>query len=482
MNRFAAAIAVLGALLLAGCAGSQQVPAPEPTPTPVFEEPAPVAVQEQEEEESPMKHQVIVYFANWRLNESAEFFHGEVSGIPWDSVSSVNHAFWAVEPVEGTEETSFQRRASGAGARTEFRIVSLNPDMDLNDTEPSKLNPELPRNHFAQYAAMSEKYPDVDIMLSIGGWTRCGFFSEMAYTAEGRASFISSCLDVMQQYPWLDGIDIDWEYPAGSRDGERTPGDEEDQGCPIFGSAKEDRSNFTSLLRELRAAMDAAYGQGTKKLTACASGSTGWTLPCQDWASAAEYLDSINIMTYDLAGPWDGVTGFASSATLSKSGAMYFKMEKIPLEKLCVGSPLYGSAVKMKELRINHVGTAVEPARPTGRELTQRELQQFEQEAVSGYEYLFEDGRWKMGEHFDRGGTGWHYDYDERNGAAFLVNDDETSPYYMWFVSYENRLSLQEKLDYICEKGIGGIIVWECSHDTLNAQMLHQMGDALLNK
>ena len=29
----------------------------------------------------------------------------------------------------------------------------------------------------------SEKYPEVNILISVGGWTDCGYFSEMAYTA-----------------------------------------------------------------------------------------------------------------------------------------------------------------------------------------------------------------------------------------------------------------------------------------------------------
>ena len=90
------------------------------------------------------------------------------------------------------------------------------------------------------------------------------------------------------------------------------------------------------------------------------------------------------------------------------------------------------------------------------------------------------DGRYSMGERFDKGGTGWHYDYESKNGAAFMYNDDEGSPYYLWFISYENPLSLQEKLDYIKEKGIGGIIVWECSHDTPDYRMLNLMGTYLL--
>lgn len=61
-------------------------------------------------------------------------------------------------------------------ARTDWRIVSLHPECDTEDLAPSALEPELPRSHFAQYAVMHERYPSVKILLSIGGWTRCGYF------------------------------------------------------------------------------------------------------------------------------------------------------------------------------------------------------------------------------------------------------------------------------------------------------------------
>lgn len=403
-----------------------------------------------------MKHQVIVYFANWNLDLKPARAGGEVAGIPWDKVTCVNHAFWAVEPADGTKETSFTRRESGQGPRTAFRIVSLNPENDYGDKGPSEIEPGLPRNHFAQYAAFAEKYPQATIFLSIGGWTRCGYFSEMAYTAEGRASFIGSCLSLMEEHPWLGGIDIDWEYPAGTKDGDRQ-GSGDDEGCPIFGTAEEDRENFTRLLAELRAAMDKAFGPGVKKLTACAAGSPDQILICQDWAAAAPHLDLINIMTYDLAAPWDGVTGHTSSVRSTKAAAAYFEALGIPPAKLCIGSPLYGSSFRLKEPAEDVLGAASEGERPAREELNQTRLREFESQASSG----------------------WRHAYDASSGGAYLYNGDETSPYYRWFISYETPRSLQEKLDYVREAHLAGIIVWEVSQDTTDYQMISQMGDQL---
>ena len=55
----------------------------------------------------------------------------------------------------------------------------------------------------------------------------------MAKTAERRATFIASTVDMVKEHGF-DGLDLDWEYPGGRSD---SPG------------APEDKANFASLLR-----------------------------------------------------------------------------------------------------------------------------------------------------------------------------------------------------------------------------------------
>ena len=279
MRRSVLALLLVFLCLLTACSSVPQettVPTTEPAPeTTAAETEPPETIPDIATEK-----EVIVYFANWYLDTKTAEEGAEVCSIPWDKVTCINHAFWAVEPADGSSETSWERLADLKEPRTSFRVVSTLPEADFENAEASLMAPDLPRNHFAQYQYYSELYPDVDILISIGGWTRCGYFSEMAYTPEGRSSFVQSCLEILEQYPWVDGFDIDWEYFGGSKDGARQPESEEDQGCPIWGTPEEDSVNFAELAKELRQAMDEAYGPGVKRLTACASASTtSVTLP-----------------------------------------------------------------------------------------------------------------------------------------------------------------------------------------------------------
>lgn len=431
------------------------------------------------------KKEISVYFANWHLGTLPAAQAGEVAGIPWDRVTNIMHAFWAVAPADGTTETSFERRDRGEAPRTDFHIISMRPEFDLEDQTPSELDSSMPRNHFAEYEVYAKRYPNVDIMLSIGGWARCGFFSEMAYTREGRASFVHSCVEFLKKYHWMAGIDIDWEYPGCSTAGERLPDEtatDGDQGCPIWGTVKEDADNCALLFAELRSAMDDAFGKGKKKLTACCAGSTTDILPLQDWAAAAPSLDRINIMSYDMSGVWDGKTGHATGFRDTIKAVDYFASIGVPTSKLCIGSPLYAIAYLLKGTvaKENVVGAPCETRRATDTPVTERECKAYEAQAVSGYIVKKDGCRWVKAEKFDKGGSGWHLAHDDEAGATYMYNDDENSPYYKWYLTYEDRLSLQEKLDYVNHTDVAGVIIWECDQDTEDYAMLTQMAENLL--
>ena len=352
-----------------------------------------------------------VYFPNWNVYSDT---YAEVKDLPWDRLDCINHAFWNIVPADGG-----------------FVIESTDPWADTDESNP--------KAHFPQYAEYSGQYPDTKILLSIGGWTCCGYFSEMALTAESRASFIKSCLDTIVAYPFLSGIDIDWEYPGVAR-----AGGNGDEGNPVLG---DDKANYTLLLKELRVALDEHFGTGSKLLTVCA-GALRSTLVMQDYASLWPYVDRIDLMTYDFAGSWNSSTGHQSplyGASSADAAVNYLLSNGVPPEKIAIGSPLYSHGWKMYKIYGNMpVGAAAKSA--TG-ELTWRELSALEKACV------------------DIGTPGWHIGYDEKAEAAYLWNDDPDSPDNLTFYTYDSARSLEAKLDYIIKRSLGGLIIWQVHGD-----------------
>lgn len=214
---------------------------------------------------------------------------------------------------------------------------------------------------------------------------------------------------------------------------------------PKTGAEAEDRENFILLLAELRAAMDSAFGPGRKSLTACASGAPD-TLARQDRAGAAQYLDLINLMTYDLCGCWAGVSGHASSAEHAKKAVQCMLAQGVAPGTICIGSPFYCTAMRLRE----------KPERPTWDTLAQEDLLELLQT------------------------PGWHSAYDARAGGAYLVYDGPDNPFDRWFLSVETARSLGQKLDLIRNAELAGIIVWEASLDTKNHSFAAQLRDTLL--
>ena len=354
----------------------------------------------------------LVYFPNWNIYADPA---AQAKNLPWDRLDAVLHAFWKIVP-------------SGGG----YTIASTDPRADTDDSNP--------KAHFAQYRQCVKAHPNVQILLSIGGWTCSDLFSPMAATEAGRASFIESCVDTLRRYPFLSGLDLDWEYPGVPR---RASG-----GDPGNPASPQDRENYTLLLRELRAALDAAFGKGKKQLTVCAGASEG-ILQHQDYAALFPFVDRIHLMTYDLADMASGATGHHApllGAVSADSAVKYLLNQGVPAAKIAVGAPLYSHGWRLTYADTDPLGAPATALKSGGTKLW-KALSALERVAVPP------------------GTPGWHAGYDEKSQAAYLWNDDPASPSYRHFYSYESEASLDAKLQYIRVHSLGGLIVWQSGGD-----------------
>ncbi len=187
---------------------------------------------------------------------------------------------------------------------------------------------------------LRKRNPDLKIVLSLGGWDDSAGFSGAAASAESRAVFAQSCVELMAEHG-LDGVDLDWEYPVSG-------------GAPGAVHRPQDKENFTLLLRELRQELDRQGRRDGKRYVLSAAGAvSGGYLNNIEPQAVAETVDHIFLMAYDLHGPWDSSADLNAPLYAPSGGPARYRASVddgisawlgrgVPPEKLVLGIPLYG--------------------------------------------------------------------------------------------------------------------------------------------
>lgn len=279
--------------------------------------------------------------------------------------------------------------------------------------------------------------PELKILLSIGGWS-AGGFSEAAATEETRSLFTQTALDVMNHFE-LDGLDLDWEYPSFSVAGIK--------GCQA------DKKNFTELLKILREALDQLRDKDY--MLTIAAGGGAYYLRGVEMQKAAQYLDYVQLMTYDLRGGFQVLTGHHTSLYEAEvdlfegsvdTAVKVFHEAGVPLEKLVIGAAFYSRMWK---------GVP---------DVDQGLIQMAQTVGTYGPDYGT-----LVKEYIDK--NGYIRYWDDVAKAPYLFNGET-------FISYDDEVSIGEKIEYMKHKGLAGIMYWEYKCDTtqtLTAWMAKQI-------
>ena len=179
-------------------------------------------------------------------------------------------------------------------------------------------------SRLTKIVGLKKQNPALKVLLSVGGW-EAGNFSEMASDETHRKNFCKNCLAAVTKYG-LDGIDIDWEYPTSNAAG--------------ISCSPNDTKNFTLLMHDLREVL------GKYRLLTMASASNAKYVNFQD---AVQYMDFVNVMTYDMGDPNDRPA--AHNAALYPSPMCSESCEEsvgkhiakgVPASKIVLGTPFYG--------------------------------------------------------------------------------------------------------------------------------------------
>ncbi|XP_063595451.1 probable chitinase 2 [Penaeus indicus] len=326
---------------------------------------------------------------------------------------------------------------------TTYTMTLLDPEYDIN------------KRALQRFVNLKSLNPRVKVLIAIGGWTEGSTkYSAMAMTRASRKKFIDSAIAFIQHHR-LDGLDLDWEYPANR------------------GGAPEDRENFVYLVKELREAFR-PYGW---MLTAAVAAGKSTIDTAYDIDDLARNLDFLHIMAYDYHGKWDGRTGHNAPLYSREDEPEEEKMlnvastlkvyldEGAPPEKLVLGVGFYGRTFNLQDPQDNGI------AAPT---LTTALAGPYtKEEGFMGYNEICEKQTTEKGL--------WTLVWQKTHQVPYMIRDN------MW-IGFDDPISISLKVAYAQKLGLGGVMAWAidtddfkgvCSDNRMKYPLLRAINKAL---
>jgi chitinase len=357
-----------------------------------------VALANNQTTPSPMNNQYIVagYLPSWGISSTTN-----PATIP---VNKLTHLFYAFADVD---------------TQGNVKLSEDGQDGDINVLK-----------------SLQAQNPKLKILVSIGGAGE-NDFSSAASTAQSRIFFAQSAINFMK-INGFDGIDIDWEFPK-----------------------KEENNNYTQLLGELRQQLNnASTTDGKKYLLTTALSASPYQLSPSDYADApydlnstvlkttSEYVDFINVMTYDYHGTWENTTNHQAPLYKSSSDQSYnsdklnadWSVKKylsagVEAKDIVLGVPLYSPTWAGVKPGSNNDGL-FQSATPVNDPLLYRDI------------------------HDQVGTNGYQYYWDDSAKVPYIYNSQKQE-----FSTYEDKQSVLGKVNYVEEQGLGGIFFWQLLGD-----------------
>jgi len=282
--------------------------------------------------------------------------------------------------------------------------------------------------------ALKKNHPNLKVLVSFGGWGGCYSCSKVFARELYRKRFAESVKDLLVEYG-ADGFDLDWESPVIG-------------GPPNHTTSKDDKANFTDLIKKLRNALPSEM-----ELSFDANTFKRYIEKSVEWDSVMQYVDYVNLMSYSLPGNDPNRSGhhtalYSSPAQMESADLAIRRLDSlgVPRQKLVLGAAFYGEMVETADT-INH---------GLGRKGTFKSYVNYQE--IS-----------------DRILTNSDYDYhwDSISQAPYLFN-----PAKRLFITFDDRKSVALKTTYTVENKLGGIMFWKLNADNYEKGLLDAIYDS----
>ena len=283
--------------------------------------------------------------------------------------------------------------------------------------------------NFFELKLQKSKFPKVKIIASIGGWEYSENFRKILLENDKILKFIETISEFLKEYKEIfDGVDIDFEKME---------------------EIKNDSFNF--FIENLYISLKNNF-----IITICVPGDPH-RLKLYNFERLDNYVESINIMTYDNAAPEynNEYTGHHCCAYSNIedpikyrrdlscfSTAEYFRTIKISTRKLNLGVAFYGHCFKFKEkgkLPFFESMGSYEKSTMTYKEIKQN----------------YEVSLW-----------GW----DNMAKAAYIVDYGKKL-----FITFDEEYSINEKMKIAKERNYSGIFIWEVGMDMKEFELIKKI-------
>ena len=351
------------------------------------------------------EYKKVGYYTGW-----STYSNFQVSNIDASKLSHLNYAF--------------------ANISADGKIALGDSWVDVEKPFPGDSADQPYKGNFYQLTKLKEQYPHLKTLISVGGWTWSERFSDVALTEQSRTIFADSLLEFILKYGF-DGVDLDWEYPVGGGEADNI-------------NRPEDKQNYTLLLQKIRETFDAQSAKdGKKYLLTIASGAGKWHVDNMELNLIQQYVDYIQLMTYDIHGSWEPLTGLNAPLYRDPDSGFNFEWSVqdavqtyinngVPANKIVMGVPFYGRVYN----QVNNVNSG-----------------------------LYQS--------FTGGGSAKSYaeleaNYINKNGFIRYWEPNSKVPWLFngsQFISYDDVESMGYKTSFIKLMGLGGAMMWELSQD-----------------